>query len=138
MVFMTTPKYTEDKPVAGKQIYLARPGNWDTHFTIATIVKVHPSGMMDVQIGGCEPMRFLANGKKQGGGYRDYYLDNVTFDERAALLATEQREREAVAAINAVAPESGVNRKWGKDGLQREVARLQELLNAAQAKVDAI
>jgi hypothetical protein len=121
------------------KIFLARMGSWDMHYSEGTVTKVTPAGLVDVQIGTCEPMRFRADGKLQGGkGYHEYELDRMPYDERKADLAKKQRAQESAGLIQKIAAQQGVNFKWGKDGLNTELDRLQVAIDAARASVEAI
>lgn len=124
----------------GDEVYLARTGGWETYYTKGKVVKVTPSGAVDVLIGSSmEPTRFRPDGYKQGGDrYRDYQLDHIPFVERTALLEQWERAKHAAAMIRSVVPKDGVNARWDKEGLTTEVTRLQTLLDTAKAAVEAI
>lgn len=103
-----------------------------------TVVKITPKGMIDVQIGaGVEAIRFNADGVGVGYNSRKY-LDKIPFDERVTLLAQEQRAKKAANALVGIQSQAGINYCWGKEGLQTEITRLQDLLNAAKILVEAI
>jgi hypothetical protein len=125
---------------AGDEIYVARFTGHDMSYTPAKVVKVTPAGLVDVAIGSQETTtRFRADGKLQGGDrYRDYELDSIPFAERKAYLAREGRLRQAAYAVSAIKAEGGVNARWGTDGLIDELKRLQDLLDAARAKVEEV
>ena len=121
----------------GDKVYIACMGRWDTYYSVGTVTKVTPAGMVDVQIGDGEPMRFRPDGKLRGKGYHEQ-LDSLPFEERAALLAKEKRAQAAARAISQITVQGNVNSKWGVDGLTEELDRLQGLLDAARAAVAAV
>ena len=123
----------------GDPIYICRSGSWDTHYTKGTIVKVTPAGMVDVQVGTLEPMRFRPDGKLQGKkGFRAEYLDTISFAEREAIMAKNNRARAAENAISDIKVQGNVNFHWGAVSMTEELNRLEALITAARAKVEAI
>ncbi len=123
----------------GDKVYLARSGSWTMYFRVGTVVK-RTATTIDVQVGDSAPDRFRIDGQRQGGDrYNDWSIDtHFTFEQRAALIAQDERTQQASHAITAIKPKDGINPRWGKDGLQAEVARLEALLADAKAKVEAI
>lgn len=129
-------------PQQGDQVYVASPGSWDTRFNVGTVVKVTPSGLVDVQTYPNGPAtRFNTNGYEAGNAgskYRKYLDTHMSFEERKALLEREERTKAAMQAISEIKVEERLNWRWGKERMAEEVARLQGLLNAAKAAVDAV
>lgn len=128
----------------GDKIFVARSGSWETHYTSCEVVKITPKGLVDVKLGSTE-IRFKLKtaqyslGEQYGGSeYTRYWIDATPYAEREAFLASEGRARVAVSLIKEIYSATGVNLKWGKDGLEKEVARLQEMLNKAKEAVEAI
>jgi len=124
----------------GEQLYVAcGHGMYPNSYVVGTVTKVTPSGMCDVQIGACaEPRRFNAAGRCMAKFSERDYLDDIPFETRKAMLAEEQRAEVAAALVGAIAAERNVNARWGKEGLQKEVERLQQLLDEARRSVEAI
>ncbi len=127
----------------GQKVYVAYSSTWDTRYTIGEVIKVTPSGMVDVMSqGGGSTKRFNQQGSEYGVKFARTTLDTIPFDERTALIAQDQRAKFAAAAINAVrlTAETGGEAKasWGKESLEILVQNLQEKLNAAKAAVEAI
>lgn len=127
-----------ERMLVGEKVFIAHPVGWATRYTEATVVKVTPSGMADVQVGTNAPVRFNARGRGMTRYFEHDYLDTIPHAERVHLLEREKRERAAADALRAVTVKDGVNHCWGKDGMQSEVVRLQALLDAAKLAVEAI
>jgi len=129
-------------PQAGDKIYVASPGSWDTRYSVGTVVKVTPSGMIDVQHYTDGPItRFGTNGYENGNAgsrFRKYLDSHMTFEERKASLEQQERAKAAASEIAKVKVEERVNFRWGKETMMAEVVRLQGLLDAAKAAVEAI
>lgn len=125
----------------GQKVYVKYFGSWRWFYTTGVVSKVTPAGMVDVIIGHqSTSTRFRPNGKVQKLKdlySTDYELDDISYEERVALIASEDRAKNAVNLINLVKAEN-VRETWGKDGLLAEVNRLQELLMAARTAVEGI
>jgi hypothetical protein len=124
----------------GDSVYVVRSGNWDSHYTAGRVIKVTAGGQVDVVVGTGEPIRFRADGCKQGSKSRwdTLELDTMPFEERKIELAKKERLRHAANLLHPITVNSGANVRWGKEGLIRELDRLQDLINAARAAVEAI
>ncbi len=118
----------------GKTVYVK------TRYSIlpGTVVKVTPKGSTDVKFASSGSIkRFSPEGEMvPADRWAQHYL--LTDEKAAAELAYEQEKAtliKAANAISAVTTERGVNYQWGLDGLQKEVERLQGLLDAAKTLV---
>lgn len=119
----------------GDSVYVYRWGGYMS----GRVVKVSPSGLVDVLIGAAtEPTRFRKDGREQGAKYGGYQLDELAFEARTTFLVAEKAAQKTVEALKQVRCSELCNYHWGKDGLMAEVARLQALLDLARAKVEAI
>lgn len=125
----------------GDKVFLAHMGGWSTSYRIGTVVKITPKGLVDIDTGLATPRRFRADGKELGGSDRfPTFIDSMEYTERVAWL--EQKKRAAIAANLICAVTANQEGKplatWGKEYLQKEVDRLQELLDIARQAVEAI
>src|SRR5262252_2017681 len=114
---------------AGDKIYTVEYGNHDPSFNVVTVTKITPKGTVEVEWASGTRSRFNKDGREIGEkGYFRRELDRVPFAERQALLAQLQRTKAASAAVKQVMVESSLNFRWGKEGMEKELARLQALL----------
>jgi len=124
----------------GSKVYVARHSSGFSgaiYYNIGEVVKITPGGIVVVRLNGSlSTVRFKDS--RGMGDDKNYYLDTVTFDERTALIAQKDRVISAVGLINNIKVDGYVKAQWGKEGLAAEVARLQTLLDAAKAAVEAI
>ena len=135
---------TYESTRVGEKVFLARSGSWTTCYYEGTVIKVTPT-MVDVQIGTSEPMRFrFSDGRRHckenypGSRYREYELDSIPYADRKAAIDLERRTKEAAALVAEIKTATGVNYRWGKQGLATEIARIQDLLDVAKASVEAL
>jgi len=117
----------------GKTVYVK------TRYSIlpGTVVKVTPKGSTDVKFASGTIKRFSTDGEmKPQDRWSPQYL--LTDEKAVAELAYEQKKATLIKAANAICAvtvERGVNYNWGADGLQKEVERLQALLDVAKTLV---
>lgn len=133
-------KTTNPTPKVGESIYVSRFFGQSTLFSLVEVVKVTPSGAIDVKFHANQEApftRFRPDGREQGETRRPYEIDTIPTADRKALLDQEQRTKDAATAISTIMP-SDVNYRYGKEGLSQEIARLEALLADAKAKVEAI
>ena len=107
-------------------------------YTPGDVTKGTFTGQVTVEFT-CGSSIFLPTGRERGvSKYNNSRLDvDMTFAERTKWLAARERSKAAATAINAIEVKR-VKYEWGKSDLAAEVARLQELLDAARALVEAI
>jgi hypothetical protein len=145
--FMSTTREQMTTLTVGQKVHLVH-GNSYLSFVKGEVVKITPSGLVDIQVGKIgegnplgRTIRLNKDGYEQGAqryGSMTYFLDFISFEERIQAQELEQRTKHAANTIYVIKREDGVNYKWGKDGLQAEVARLQVLLDLAKEAVEAI
>jgi hypothetical protein len=124
------------------QVFIANPssGMYPTRYHQGKVVKITPSGQVDVQIGECV-RRYGANGKEiaKPGAYKtNNYLDTMPFDERKAIIEQEERTKIASILVHAIQADRRITHRWSKEGLLNEVIRLETELAQARAAVEAI
>jgi len=125
-----------EKLNVGDEVYV----NTKYNYLLAKVVKKTPAGKVDVAWGDSNK-RFRADGTLDSADRFDrdrYHLDHLTVPERQAEMAKEQRARVAVDKIRAIEPEQRLRAEWGQESLQKEVDRLQGLLDEAKMAVRAI
>jgi hypothetical protein len=122
---------------AGEKVFTVRFGSWNCFFTPATVTKVTPKGQIVVTFASGNTSRFNADGSVIGSDSYCSKLDDVSYEERIARLAEEDRAKTAVSKIKDIQV-NAVYAQWGKDGLMKEIVRLQALLDAAKEAVEAI
>jgi hypothetical protein len=117
-----------------------RHGSSYHSYTPATVVKITPSGLVNLRIGNStEIKQFNDDGYLRGGSrYYDYHIDCLTFAEREIELAKDARQRKASQLINAVSVEQRDRAKYGKESMQAIIIELQKQLDAAREAVEAI
>ena len=144
-------------PLPGTRVYIVRSDSWETRYHAGVVVKVTPSGMVDVlldhQIADLttltpatnsdgkphEPNRFYNTGIEGGvdlgrrNGMLEFDLEEVERQAEARKTAVD-----AANALNAVHAASMVNPVWSKHIMEQEVVRLQELLDKARFLVDSL
>ena len=127
------------KHAVGDMIHFYRCGSFDhVYYRAGKITKITEKGQTSVTEDDGQVTRFDASGKEIGGEKR-WRLDTITFEARKELMAQRKRAVAAADSINAVtAREHRALATWQKTGLMEEVERLQALLNAAKAAVEAI
>jgi hypothetical protein len=106
----------------------------------AKVQRVTPSGQVTARIGDdpkCDRV-FSPKGKETRNAYPYYELDPLPFEERKAMVERGKRARAAADALAEVAVKGSPRGEWGKDNLEVEAARLQGLLDAAKALIQAI
>lgn len=124
----------------GDKVYVSRMGSWATYFYAGTVKNVTPKGFIDVLVGAStETTRFRPDGcELGGGGFRDYAIDSMPFEERSAEIAKEGRAKYAAGLLGEVKLAGEVRHTWGKESLQKAVEELAVKLEAARAAVEAI
>ena len=134
---------TTESLQVGQQVYV-----YDGYqYMPMVVIKKTPSGKVDVnwirEESRGEPKRFRADGKMEGAKLWDRdELDPMPFAEREVWIRRAKQAKDAGAALRSIEP-SGF--RWiycnpddAKAMLGAEVARLQGLLDAARALVEAI
>lgn len=100
------------------------------------ITKVTPAGLVDVRCGE-HTRRYKADGSLHGAQkWERGQLDNVSFDQRKAIIASEQRAYMARVQVSLIKAEVG--RYSGKTELCDELDRLQGQIDAARQLIAEI
>ena len=110
--------------------------NYSFDYTPGEVTKVTPTGQVTVKYTHGEPDVFLQDGRQRGSSrYSGPHIDmDMTFEERVEWIKAQKRVNAACAALSIIV----VGRYADKQSLAAEVKRLQGLLNAARALVEAI
>ncbi len=120
----------------GEKVFLVRYYGHHAEYAEGSVSKVTPSGIVEVTTNGGHS-RFNAKGKLIGGYKWDsLQIDAMPFEARIEQKAKEKRQFEAFKLIQAIKVDA--TQYYGKDALLEEVVRLQALLDAAKAAVEAI
>ena len=124
----------------GQKVYTVRSTGWDLAYSVGTVVKVTPSGMVDISHGSdTYTTRFGTDGREVGKNkYRASSIDGTPFAEREEMLAEEKRAQQAANFIGSIQVKDGINKRWGIDGFNTELDRLQALITEARGKVNGI
>jgi len=128
------PTYTIDQ-----KVYITRLGSWHASYTPGKVSRITPTGIVSVQVGE-NTYRFNPKGDEMNNTSSRYrsFLDTTPFDERTASIERGQRLTIAAEIVKAVKADERVKAEWNKDGLMEEVARLEAMLFAARAAVEAV
>ncbi len=124
----------------GESVYTARYNGYGTAYTDSKVVKVTPSGMVDVSANGSTYVtRFNKDGNEVGRDkFRSSQIDETPYAERAALIAQDVRRRAAACAVKNIKA-AEVNVLYvDSDSLRAEIARMRTELDAAMALVETI
>jgi len=127
----------------GDTIFLVSTSGNRPYFNRGIIVKITPSGQMDVQQGE-SVTRYRTDGREVGLKHSDwnYYsagrIDDMPFAEREEYIAREKRSDAAATKFRALAQLSLPTQYWSKDSMLTEVARLEAILAEIRTTVEAI
>ncbi len=124
----------------GESVYMVRYNGYGNSYTAGSVVKVTPSGMADVAANGTTyTTRFNKDGYEVGKEkFRRYDIDEMPFDERTALLAKEERRKNAAHALKYIKPAELNTLHADKESMLSEVKRMRDELDAAVLLVEAI
>lgn len=126
------------KRKVGEKVHVAYSGSWSVRYTAGEVIRVTPSGICTVRIGNAIHLeqRFNPRGRCLEEFYkRNTYLDDMPFEAREKCINHEKSVKSAVELLRRVQPGSIIN---SKEFLLEESARLQNLLDAAKAAIDAL
>jgi hypothetical protein len=114
----------------GQKVYI----NARDHFYPGEVVKITPSGLVDVKFGDSGLSRFKKDGRRQGDSYyHGWRLDTeMSFDDRSEWLKDVQARSAVTIAIKSI--EYPRLETWGRTPEKQEMA---EALDKVQAQVDA-
>lgn len=117
----------------GDRVYIKKY-RWahEMQYLKGEITKITPSGLTDVKTG-TVTRRFSSAGREQSAGSgRAWRIDDMPFEERRAELRKRGQIESVVVAINYITP-LDVKPEWGLEKLDKEIERLQGLLDEAKA-----
>lgn len=119
--------------IIGKRVYVK------TRYTVIAgeVVKITPSGKVDVKYPSGTVVRFNPDGEATPAD-RWNRVALLSDEDAVKELAYEEKKNKLIKVSNAireVAPTPGVNHMWGAGSLQKEIDRLQGLLDVAKAAI---
>jgi hypothetical protein len=130
------------KPEIGQEVVVCKSGNFETHYYFGYVVtKISPKGNITIaQKDNPEHTRiFNVRGEERSTIYSKYDRPWIELDVQRIreVIAQRRRTTDAIAAVSKIRADD-ISRRWNKEHLQEEIARLEQLLDEAKKKVDEI
>ncbi len=121
----------------GEKVYVQRIGSFSSTFSVGEVIKVTPTGKIDVDLG-WGVLRFSGDHSCTDKFHKNLFLDTIPFGARKSEMDVENRAKDAAKKVNEVQAKTISLHFPTKEKLMEEIKELQRKLDEAKAAVEAI